>query len=104
MSTSSLVLITGASGFVGSEIALEALREGHTVRLVFRQQAQADAWNKQYPDTQERTQIAIIPDFAAEGAFDQAIMEGVFGVVHAASPVVFDFEVHSTRSGSLCHC
>lgn len=89
---SSLVLITGCSGFVGAEIALEALRQGYSIRLVFRQQVQAAAWSKAYPSGSNRTESVIVPDFAAEGALDEA-MRGVAFVAHAASPVIFDFEV-----------
>lgn len=90
--SSQLVLITGASGFIGSEIALEALRQGFSVRLAVRKQSQADAFKAAYPDFASRITSTIVPDITVEGAFDEAV-QGVDFVVHAASPVTFHPEV-----------
>ncbi|ORY88047.1 hypothetical protein BCR35DRAFT_263736 [Leucosporidium creatinivorum] len=87
-SQSSLVLITGASGFVGSQVALEALQAGYSIRLVFRKALQAEQWREKYPDLRLRTQTVVVPDFTAEGAFDEA-MKGVESVAACAFPMVF---------------
>jgi nucleoside-diphosphate-sugar epimerase len=38
----SLVLITGATGFIGSQVALRTLEAGFNVRLVVRREDRAD--------------------------------------------------------------
>lgn len=87
-----LMLITGCSGFIGSEIALRALKQGLAVRLVFRKPAQAEAWEAAYGEYKERTETIVVQDFAVPGAFDQAI-KGVSFVAAAATPINFHPEV-----------
>ncbi|ORY77578.1 hypothetical protein BCR35DRAFT_353106 [Leucosporidium creatinivorum] len=87
-STSELVLITGATGFVGSEIALEALRQGFAIRLAVRKASQAEAFKAAYPEFASRTSFVVVPDLQAESAYDEAV-KGVDYVVHAASPATF---------------
>ncbi|BGP19204.1 hypothetical protein JCM10213_002100 [Rhodosporidiobolus nylandii] len=80
-------LVTGASGLVGSAIAVHFLRAGHTVRLALRKQEQADAWQQQY-GSQFPGQIESFVykgDIGDEGVFDEAV-QGVEVIVHAASP------------------
>lgn len=89
---SSLVLITGASGYVGSCVALEALRAGYSIRLVFRKEQQAEQWKDKYPDQLSRTQTVIVSDFAQQGAFDEAMKE-VDYVAACAFPMAFAPEV-----------
>lgn len=91
-SKASLVLVTGASGFLGSQTALEALKAGYSVRLVFRREAQAEQWRAKYPRELSRTQTVIIPSFEKEGAFDEA-MKGVEFVAACAFPMAFAPEV-----------
>jgi nucleoside-diphosphate-sugar epimerase len=92
MSTSSttepkLVLITGASGFVGSAVASRFLDLGHTVRLPFRKQEQANALLAEYGKKYEgRIETVVLKTSIIEqGAFDEAI-KGAEVVAHAASP------------------
>ncbi|BGP19247.1 hypothetical protein JCM10213_007018 [Rhodosporidiobolus nylandii] len=88
-----MVLVTGASGLIGSAIAVHFLRAGHTVRLALRKQEQADAWQQQY-GSQFPGQIETFHykgDIGDEGVFDEAV-QGVEIVVHAASPVAFAIE------------
>ncbi|KAI5481328.1 3-beta hydroxysteroid dehydrogenase/isomerase [Pseudohyphozyma bogoriensis] len=83
-----LVLVTGATGYVGSEIALEFLRQGFAVRQAIRSQSQADAWNDKFPQYKDRTSFVFISSLEATGAFDEAV-KGVTYVAHAASPATF---------------
>lgn len=47
-------------------------------------------WPQQQPRTMQSVETVIVPDTAAEGAFDDArVLEGVHGVVHVASPLEF---------------
>ncbi|GAA5991034.1 hypothetical protein JCM11641_006597 [Rhodosporidiobolus odoratus] len=81
-----LVLITGASGFVGSAVALEFLRLGHSVRLPLRRQEQIDAWKatngKGFEGKVDYTLLE--GDMWIPGVFDEAI-KGVDAVAHVAS-------------------
>ncbi|GAA5864441.1 hypothetical protein JCM8547_005821 [Rhodosporidiobolus lusitaniae] len=92
--TSQLVLITGASGFVGSATALLFLQKGHSVRLPMRKQEQVAAWMKgehakKYPGKIEA--ILLEGGIEKEGVFDEMV-KGCSAVVHTASPARFDFE------------
>lgn len=92
MSSNQLVLITGGTGFVGSEIALEALRQGFSIRLAVRKASQAEAFKAAYPEFASRTSFVTVPDLQAVGAYDEAV-KNVDYVVHAASPATFTPEV-----------
>ncbi|ORY92502.1 hypothetical protein BCR35DRAFT_348890 [Leucosporidium creatinivorum] len=85
-----LLLLTGASGFAAASIALHALRRGFSVRLALRKQSQADLWRTKHGEEwKDKLQFAIVPDFAAPGAFDQAA-EQVDYVIHTAQPFNWD--------------
>lgn len=86
--TSSLILLTGGSGFVGSCIALEALAKGCSVRLALRKRSQFDDWLNKYPEWKDKLSYIVVEDFGKEGAFDEAV-KGVQHVVHTATPVIF---------------
>jgi nucleoside-diphosphate-sugar epimerase len=83
---SKLVAITGASGFLGSEIALEALRQGYRVRLVARKQTQADAFREKYSAFAAKVESVVVADIEAEGGLDEAV-KGSDAFIHSASPV-----------------
>ncbi|GAA5899269.1 hypothetical protein JCM6882_009301 [Rhodosporidiobolus microsporus] len=85
------VLLTGISGFLGSATALEFLRRGWKVRGTLRSQDKADGWLAKYPEYASQLSFALVPDLAADGAFDEAI-KGVDAVAHIASPFTFQFE------------
>jgi nucleoside-diphosphate-sugar epimerase len=90
VSSNTLVLITGASGHVGSSTLFHLLRSGYRVRAAVRSQSKAAA-------IMGRPRIAalagaadlsfvIVPDITLPGAYDHA-MEGVTHVIHIASPL-----------------
>ncbi|GJN94209.1 hypothetical protein Rhopal_007283-T1 [Rhodotorula paludigena] len=91
MSASQLVLVSGASGFVGTAVTLAYLEAGYRVRGTVRSQDKADAWAKKHANAFKDGQLewAIVKDIAAPGAFDEAI-KGVDIVAHTASPFHFD--------------
>src|SRR6266852_3143396 len=71
------ILITGASGFVGTALCRKLLARGHTVRAAVRRLAPPGAVP---PDLHQ----ILIPDIAAE--FDRlALVDGVATVVHLAA-------------------
>lgn len=83
----SLVLITGISGYLGSEVALQFLESSsHRVRGAVRTQFQADQFNAKYPQYKDRIEFVIVESISVEGAFAKAV-EGVELVAHTASPV-----------------
>ncbi|ORY92509.1 hypothetical protein BCR35DRAFT_327635 [Leucosporidium creatinivorum] len=86
--SNSLILLTGGSGFVGSSIALEALRRGYSVRLALRKRSQFDDWLGKYPEWKGKLSYVLVEDFVKKGAFDEAV-KGVDFVCHTATPVDF---------------
>lgn len=108
------VLITGASGWLGSHIAEVALEHGLSVRLASRSQSKiqplVDALSSKYSSA--RVSVAIVEDFAADGAYDDAVSSSkngpdghghgqVTGIVHAASDVTFSDDYDSVVGSSL---
>ncbi|KAF2092128.1 aldehyde reductase [Saccharata proteae CBS 121410] len=87
----SLILVTGANGFIGSHVADKFLEAGYKVRGTVRD-PKKQSWltgffNSKYGDGS----FSLVPvaDMAAEGAFDEAV-KGVSAVAHVASVVTFD--------------
>jgi nucleoside-diphosphate-sugar epimerase len=84
-----LILITGATGFVGFRVLLYALQQGYNVRAVVRSQAKADTITSntafQKLNKSSNLSFVTIPDFLTTNAFAQAL-EGVTCVLHIASP------------------
>ncbi|KAI3400670.1 hypothetical protein diail_2382 [Diaporthe ilicicola] len=86
------VLLTGATGFLGSAILIDILKAGYTVNIVVRSESKAKL-------VQEAPAIAslnkasackyfIVPDLTAEGCLDEATA-GTDLVVHCATPMPF---------------
>ncbi|KAJ5631139.1 NAD(P)-binding protein [Penicillium longicatenatum] len=96
MSTSNkkLVLLTGATGFIGFQTLLDALKAGFRVRCAVRSEAKGEALLSKpalqpllQADNQARpVEVVVVPDQAAPGAFREAIV-GVSYVIHIASPL-----------------
>ncbi|EJD39335.1 NAD(P)-binding protein [Auricularia subglabra TFB-10046 SS5] len=88
MSSPQRVLLTGASGFVAAHILHALLERGLWVRCTVRSQAKAAAIAAQYPARASQLDFAIVPDIAAPGAFDGAVVADLAleYVVHTASP------------------
>src|SRR3954468_2214415 len=82
----SLVLITGATGFIGSQVVLQTLEAGHSVNLVVRRPEQADKLRRIFSKYDEKLSFAVLPDITAPGGFDETL-QGVDYVIHVASPI-----------------
>lgn len=86
------VLLTGATGFLGSAILIDILKAGYTVNIAVRSEAKARL-------IREAPAIAslgkdsvcksfIVPDLTAEGCLDEATA-GTDLVIHCANPMPF---------------
>ena len=90
MASKNLVLITGATGHVGSATLAHLLRAGYRVRAAVRSEAKGSAILAR-PDIQmlnpgPRLTFTIVPDITALGAYDEAVRD-VTHVIHIASPL-----------------
>ncbi|KAF3762849.1 hypothetical protein M406DRAFT_72835 [Cryphonectria parasitica EP155] len=85
--------ITGASGFLATQIILLLLERGYHVVAAVRSQAKADAWCSLYPQHLEQGQIhfVVVRDMQEDGAYDDAV-QGADIIFHTASPFSFTFE------------
>lgn len=104
-----LILITGATGFIGYRVLIEALRKGYKVRVAVRSEAKFESIKSVKASQQYLSNLSyiVVPDITEDGAFDEAV-KGVDYVVHVASPLARgqeDFEkdivqpaIHGTLS------
>ncbi|GAA5910226.1 hypothetical protein JCM6882_001779 [Rhodosporidiobolus microsporus] len=85
--------VTGASGFIGSAVAIRFLDLGHSVRLPLRTEEQARAWRETYGERYKGRieTVLLVKKMDEEGVFEEAV-KGCDVVVHAASPVTFTIE------------
>lgn len=84
--SNSLVFITGATGFIGAQVALATLKAGHKVRLSVRREGQIDGLRRAFSDFVDQLDFVVVPDYTASDAFDTAV-KGVDYVIHLASPL-----------------
>ena len=87
-----IVLVTGISGYIASQLGLQLLQKGYTVRGTSRSSVAKDhllagafkGYDSQY-------EHAEVKDMTAKGAFDEAV-KGVHAIIHTASPVDFSLK------------
>ena len=82
-----LVLLTGATGFIGYRTLIETLKAGYRVRAAVRtedgiQKIKAAFSSQPYLD---KLEFALVPDILREDAYHEAV-KGVEYVIHLASP------------------
>jgi NADPH-dependent methylglyoxal reductase len=90
--TSHLVLVSGANGFIATEIVLAFLQAGYRVRGTVRSQAKADAWLAlpaiaPYTSSFEGIaplSVVLVEDITISGAFDEALAGATY-FVHTIS-------------------
>lgn len=92
ISKGSWVLVTGATGYVASQVAKQFLERGYKVRGTVRDLKKA-SWLvndvlKTYADRGD-FELVLVPDLAADHAFDDAVRE-VSAIAHVASIVTLD--------------
>lgn len=82
----SLVLVTGANGYIASHICDQTLAAGYRVRGTVRDMSKADwmveLFGQRYG--KDAFEPVVVKDMSAEGAFDEP-MKDCAGVIHAAS-------------------
>lgn len=98
----SLVLVVGANGFIGSNIADQFLRLGYKVRGTSRNPEKnvwlSDLFERKYgPGNFE---LVAIKDMETSGAFDEAI-KGVFAVVNTATNYTMNPNPYEVIPGTL---
>lgn len=96
MAQGDLVLLTGATGFLGFRTLVDLLQSGYRVRAAVRSLAKAKkilstpslAALNINPDSDSRLSFVEVPEMTLPGAFDSAFVDGkVKYVVHVASPI-----------------
>ncbi|EMF11571.1 NAD(P)-binding protein [Sphaerulina musiva SO2202] len=99
----SLILVTGASGYIGSHVINEALAAGYKVRGTARSEEKAENTKKIF-NNHPNYSTAIAADFQTDGAFDEAV-KGVDAVIHVASDTTFGTDpnkvITPTKAGVL---
>ncbi len=91
MAKGDLVLLTGATGFLGFQVLVDALKAGYHVRVAVRSEAKlskvlnSPSIEALHP-TPEQLSHVVVPDMAKPGAYDEAV-KGVKYIIHCASPI-----------------
>ena len=91
MATTDLIVLTGATGFLGFKILIVALKAGYKVRCVVRSPSRigkiVDAPSiKSLNLSNGQLTWATVPDMTVSGAYDDAVV-GAKYVIHTASPI-----------------
>jgi uncharacterized protein YbjT (DUF2867 family) len=81
-STSSLVLVTGSNGYVGTHVVEQLLKNGYSVRAAVRSERAAKEMEQVHAGHAAQLTTTIVPDITTTGAFDQAVKD-VHAVCHA---------------------
>ncbi len=84
MKPTSIVCVTGASGFIAAHIVRELLERGYHVRGTVRKSAEHYHFLTNLPGAKERLEL-VQADLLQDGAFDHAVA-GCEYVMHTASP------------------
>lgn len=83
-----LVLLTGATGYLGYLTLIALLKEGYQVRAAIRSRSKAAKVEAapSFKALSPTVEWVVVPDMTASGAYDEAV-KGVKYIVHVASPI-----------------
>ncbi|KAJ4245545.1 methylglyoxal reductase (NADPH-dependent) gre2 [Fusarium torreyae] len=82
------VLVTGGTGFVAGHVIDTLLKRGHSIVTTVRSEAKAQSVRNEFPSAlQEKLDFAIVPDIAANDAFQGLGAYNLEAAIHIASPV-----------------
>jgi nucleoside-diphosphate-sugar epimerase len=79
-----MVLVTGATGFIGAHIVDKLLLRGLTVRGATRSLAKGEAMIMARPQYDSKLSFVQIKDFESPGGMKEAV-QGVDAIIHTAS-------------------
>ncbi|KAJ7107213.1 hypothetical protein C8R43DRAFT_1045090 [Mycena crocata] len=82
----SLVMVTGGSGHVGSMVIHHLLKEGYSVRAPARP-AKVEAVKRTHPDAEGKLEVVEMADIVSDAGKWPEILKGVEAVIHVGSPV-----------------
>ncbi|KAI4162407.1 MAG: hypothetical protein LQ342_003973 [Letrouitia transgressa] len=102
ISKGSLVLVTGANGFIGSHVVDQFLATGYKVRGTARSEIKG-GWVKQLFEKKYgpgKFELAIVPHMDQKGAFGEA-MKGTAGIAHVAANLVYDAATEKLSSPAV---
>lgn len=86
------VFVTGASGFICSQILALLIKEGYQVVATVRSPTKAELVLSLHPEWKGKVEFVFVPEISTAGAFDQVIKatnHELDYVIHTASPVNF---------------
>ncbi|KAF5320350.1 hypothetical protein D9611_011301 [Ephemerocybe angulata] len=95
ISSSSTILVTGGTGFIGAWVITVLLQRGNTVKAIVRSEAKGVALkrslfqDKRNEGKEALLDVVVIEDLTKDRAFDATII-GVDGILHLASPLSID--------------
>ncbi|KAF3398117.1 hypothetical protein F1880_005996 [Penicillium rolfsii] len=83
---SGLVFVTGATGFIGSAVALKALQAGYSLRLSVRKEEQIPKLKAVLSGFEDKIEFVITLDITQQSSF-AGKLDGADYVLHIASPL-----------------
>lgn len=87
------ILVSGASGFLATQVIKAFLEKGYNVRGTVRSIESAQACRDIFPNADDKQlSFVIVKDMAAPNAFHEAVTSDIDGVMHTASPFTFSVE------------
>jgi nucleoside-diphosphate-sugar epimerase len=83
---SGLVFITGATGFIGSAVAIKTLQAGYSLRISVRKEEQIPKLKVALSEFKDKIDFVITPDITQQSSFTGKL-DGANYVLHIASPM-----------------
>src|SRR5690349_15652571 len=84
---SSLIFITGATGFIGSQVLHDTLQAGHRAHVTVRREAQIEEVKSRHPDHASQLEFSVVPDITDSAAIRDALGDDTVYIFHIASPM-----------------